>query len=134
MNGSRLSSSARDLRENALKDSITEALGGDDWLDEEPDLYYALDEIVAGDELLLELAQAAGATQRAKSVQRDRRRAEDRGVGDRTDVEETVVKSDLRVDEALNAYAEELAAEHLNDCRSWLSDDVTLADLRGDDA
>lgn len=134
MTGSRLSPSARDRRENALKQGLTETLGSDAWLDEEPDLYYALDEIVAGDELLLELAQAAGATQRAQRIQRDRRRAEDRGVGDRTDVEETVVKSDLRVDEALDAYAETLAAEHLDDCRSWLSDDVTLADLWGDDA
>jgi hypothetical protein len=131
---SRLSTRARDRRENALKQGLTETLGSDAWLDEEPDLYYALDEIVASDELLLELAQAAGATQRAQRIQRDRRRAEDRGVGDRTDVEETVVKSDLRVDEALDAYAEALAAEHLDDCRSWLSDDVTLADLRGDDA
>jgi len=133
MTGSRLSLAARDRRENALKQGLTETLGSDAWLDEEPDLYYALDEVVAGDDLLLELAQAAGAAQRAKHIQRDRRRADDRGVGDRTDTEDTVVTAYLCVDDALEAYAETLAAEHLDDCRSWLSDDVTLANLWGGD-
>ena len=129
---SRLSYRARDLREDALKQGLTDTLGNNTWADEEPDLYYALDEIVAGDELLLELAQAAGATQRAQSIQRDRRRAEDRGVDHRNGTEQTVVDARLLASDALEAYAEQLAAEHLDDCRSWLSDDVTLTDLRGE--
>lgn len=131
---SRLSRKAREARENALKKGLTAALDGDAWLDDEPDLYYALDEIVAGDELLTHLADAVGSARLARGVARDRRRADDRGVAARTDAEEAISTADLRVDDALEAYAAELAETHLDEAAEYIQGDVTLAELeaRGD--
>jgi len=128
------SRAAKQARERALKAALTEVLGSDAWTDEEPDLYHAVDEIVAADETLVHLVRAERSLCYADACLRDRH---DFVAGaDKTRFErktdDMTAAAERAVADAARARAVELIEGRLDDAREYLDGDVTLAELEGD--
>lgn len=126
----RMTNAARKARERALKAALTEVLGSDEWTEEAPDLYVAMDEFTQGDETLVHLATAEGELDYADSCLRDRhdRDADGRRMGREADVRAS--EAGRAVADAAQAYAAELVEELLEDARDYLNDDVTLSEVK----
>jgi len=129
-----MSKAAKQARERALKAALTEVLGSDEWVDEEPDLYHAVDEIIAADETLGHLVRAEGSLCYADACLRDRH---DFVAGaDETrferEADDMTATAERAVADAARARAVELIEGRLDDAREYLDGDVTLAELEGE--
>jgi len=128
-----MSKAAKQARERALKAALTEVLGSDEWVDEEPDLYYAVDEIIAADETLAHLVSAEGSLCYADSCLRDRHDFVADAGETRFDREadNMTATAERAAADAARARAVELIEGRLDGAREYLDGDVTLAELEG---
>jgi len=131
---SEMKPAARKARERALKAALTEVLGSDEWVDEEPNLYHAVDEIIAFDETLAHLVSAERSLCYADSCLRDRH--DFVGGADETrferEADDMTATAERAAADAARARAVELIEGRLDDAREYLDGDVTLAELEGD--
>jgi len=127
-----MSRAARKARKRALKAALTEVLGSDEWVDEEPDLYHAVDEIIAADETLAHLVSAEGSLCYADSCLRDRHDRDADGHRLDREADNMAATAERAVADAARARAVELIEGRLDDAREYLDGDATLAELEGD--
>jgi len=126
---------ADDLREDAIQQAVVSILD-EDALDDEPDLVFALDELLAYEndrDAIEELQRAAARANYADdAIDRRRREVEGRDWGERTEAEQAVDEAERQTRQALNAYVEDRVEARLDDAVEWLGGDVTLGDLSGE--
>jgi hypothetical protein len=125
-----LSRGARKEREQAIEYAITQILG-DEALEVEPDLVYALDEILASEDdmTIWHLAEATSEASNAERTVTDRRRSEDRTRSEATEAERAVSRIEIEASDALHDYVEERVEERIEDAVDWLRGDVSLSEI-----
>jgi hypothetical protein len=127
---SRMSKRARQLRKRAIEKAIT-AIAGEDALEQEPDLVYSLDELLAqeSDDAIEHLAKAAANAEYADKEVTDLRRADDRTVHDSTEAEKEVSYLEVGASDTLFAYVEQRVADRIEEAADWPSVSLDQLDL-----